>query len=468
MVEDAGAYNSIAERYKPLSPEEEKSLIASMRHYEARLRELLVYHNVSAAFAVGRKYATSRMDSVEDGIQRAVIGLHKASQSYNLDSGVRFLTYAAWQMIASVRYMYRDELKDAKMNQRLVSLDEPISVRLNALDGDELTRLEAIRHFVSADLEIKNDGSETYEVASSGDILELVLATAESLTRFSPRRIDMFKRYVTAMMSGDSERSVTGRIAAELGVSGQAIRAAVDDVKKCVKRKMAACYSREEEVAALLASHRQHEKDVEWQSPTYREVTRADEKLKKEAAHIEAVKKEQSIREALKDRLRSKLYHEAFVEQGGTEEPVKAAKSAEREDRFKWHRVTTMSYDRFLPVQKARRNLVTRWYPESMDRRLRELFAHERQQERLRHPVLAAHGIGEQRRLSLYRSMGQASVPLPAAPLVAAPMPKRDEDESTEEEMLADEIRARLADIDERQMAQGNHFDDLYELRDEN
>ncbi len=462
MVEDAGAYNSIAERYKPLSPEEEKALIASMRHDEARLRELLVYHNVSAAFAVGRKYATSRMDSPEDGIQRAMIGLHKASQSYNLDSGVRFLTYAAWQMIASVRYMYRDELKDAKMNQRLVSLDEPISVRINALDGDELTRLEAIRHFVSPDLEVKNDGSETYEVASSGDILELVLATAETLTRFSPRRIDMFKRYVTAMMSGDSERSVTGRIAAELGVSGQAIRAAVDDVKKCVKRKMAACYSQEEEVAALLVSHRKHERDVAWQSPAYRDVTCADEKLIKEAAHIEAVKNEKSIRDALKDRLKSKLYHEAFAEQKLSPE---AAKAAERKDRHGWHRVATVNYNRFLPTQKARRNLVTHWHPESLNRRLRELYAHERQLERLRHPVIAAHGIGEQRRLSLYRSMGEASVPPPAVPSAAVPMPKRDEAETTEE-IITDEIRERLARIEERQISMGNHSDDQHELRE--
>ena len=53
----------------------------------------------------------------------------------------------------------------------------------------------------------------------------------------------------------------------------------------------------------------------------------------------------------------------------------------------------------------------------------------------------------------------------PAVPSAAVPMPKRDEAETTEE-IITDEIRERLARIEERQISMGNHSDDQHELRE--
>ncbi|MBE6588641.1 MAG: flagellar biosynthesis protein FliA [Ruminococcaceae bacterium] len=78
----------------PLADEEEKACFLKMKNGDEEARQLLILHNLRLVSHIVRKYySTAR--SPEDLISIGTIGLIKAVDSFSMNNGVRFATYAA-------------------------------------------------------------------------------------------------------------------------------------------------------------------------------------------------------------------------------------------------------------------------------------------------------------------------------------------------------------------------------------
>ena len=80
---------------KPLPPDEEKELFRRARlHNDMKARERLIEHNLRLVAHIVRKYYASHPVE-EDLVSIGTIGLIKSVDSFNIDNGARFATYAA-------------------------------------------------------------------------------------------------------------------------------------------------------------------------------------------------------------------------------------------------------------------------------------------------------------------------------------------------------------------------------------
>ena len=78
----------------PLSPAEEKALLARMAAGEADARDALILHNLRLVVHVAKKYYAQPSDQ-EDLISIGTIGLMKAVDTFDSTRKARFSTYAS-------------------------------------------------------------------------------------------------------------------------------------------------------------------------------------------------------------------------------------------------------------------------------------------------------------------------------------------------------------------------------------
>ncbi len=77
----------------PLEPEAERECFIRARSGDAEARSTLIVHNLRLVAHIVRKYyATS--DNRDDLMSIGTIGLIKAIDSFNIENGARFATYA--------------------------------------------------------------------------------------------------------------------------------------------------------------------------------------------------------------------------------------------------------------------------------------------------------------------------------------------------------------------------------------
>lgn len=242
-------YKKISSEYKLLSIEEERKLITDYRKDEKRLRELLVLHNVRSAMSIGKRYSRkSRLDTEDDGVQRAMVGLYKASQSYNLDSGVRFITYATWKMIAEAKYNCHENLADSKLNDLLCSIDAPIG---NSHEPDEHCLIDVVDKMIVP--EYKEVGSSESETLSE-DFEYVLLCALDSVRFLTKKKKDIFKDWIETKVSKEGSMNT---IAEKYGTTHQTIGTIIDEVKSKVKKILEEYYSEEEEVKDVLNTKRE-------------------------------------------------------------------------------------------------------------------------------------------------------------------------------------------------------------------
>jgi RNA polymerase sporulation-specific sigma factor len=77
-----------------LPPEEEKRNFLEMRRGCEEARQILILHNLRLVAHIVRKYYSTSKNQ-EDLVSIGTIGLVKAVDTYNIDNGTRFATYAA-------------------------------------------------------------------------------------------------------------------------------------------------------------------------------------------------------------------------------------------------------------------------------------------------------------------------------------------------------------------------------------
>ena len=78
----------------PLSPEEERTTFAAHISGDAAAREKLILHNLRLVSHIVRKYY-STAPNAEDLVSIGTIGLVKAVDTFHVENGAKFATYAA-------------------------------------------------------------------------------------------------------------------------------------------------------------------------------------------------------------------------------------------------------------------------------------------------------------------------------------------------------------------------------------
>jgi RNA polymerase sporulation-specific sigma factor len=120
----------------PLSIEEEKKHFKLAKSGCEDSRQKLILHNLRLVSHIVRKYYSNAPDS-EDLVSIGTIGLVKAVDTYKIESGIRFATYAARCIQNEILMNFRS----AKKRLNDVSLAETIDVDR---DGNPLTYMDII------------------------------------------------------------------------------------------------------------------------------------------------------------------------------------------------------------------------------------------------------------------------------------------------------------------------------------
>lgn len=120
----------------PLSAEEEKEAFVKCRAGDRAAREKLILHNLRLVAHIVKKYYVSYKEQ-DDLISIGTIGLIKAIDSYNIESGTRFATYAGKCLQNEILMHFR--------SQKKLSLETSINESVDVdKDGNPLTYMDII------------------------------------------------------------------------------------------------------------------------------------------------------------------------------------------------------------------------------------------------------------------------------------------------------------------------------------
>ena len=196
----------------PLSPSEEEEAFQAARQGDEDARQTLILHNLRLVSHIVRKYyATAR--NQEDLVSIGTIGLCKAVDSFKIDNGARFATYAAKCIQNEILMHFRSQKKLTSE----VSMNETIDVDR---DGNPLTYTDVI--------------------SSEEDLPEEVMRSVEAdralalvRTRLDPRE----RQIITLRFGLGGVPAMTQReIADKLGISRSYVsrieKAALDKLKE--------------------------------------------------------------------------------------------------------------------------------------------------------------------------------------------------------------------------------------------
>ena len=110
----------------PLTPDEEKDLLARMMAGDPTARDELITHNLRLVVYLAKKYENSGVPS-EDMISIGTIGLIKAVNTFTPERNIKLATYAS-RCIGNEILMY---LRKSSNRRQEASIDEPLNI-----DGD--------------------------------------------------------------------------------------------------------------------------------------------------------------------------------------------------------------------------------------------------------------------------------------------------------------------------------------------
>ena len=110
----------------PLTPEQEKALLARMAAGDAAARDDLITHNLRLVVYLAKKYEGSGVPS-EDMVSIGTIGLIKAVNTFTPERSIKLATYAS-RCIGNEILMY---LRKSSNRRQEASIDEPLNI-----DGD--------------------------------------------------------------------------------------------------------------------------------------------------------------------------------------------------------------------------------------------------------------------------------------------------------------------------------------------
>lgn len=179
----------------PLTPEEEKALLARMADGDPAARDALITHNLRLVVYLAKKYEGSGVPS-EDMVSIGTIGLIKAVNTFTPERSIKLATYAS-RCIENEILMHLRKTANQKTE---LSFDEPLNTDW---DGNELLLSDVLG--TEGDLVMK---------PIEADVDRQLLRQA--MSRLSPRE----RRIITMRFGLDGRRERTQKeVADRLGIS---------------------------------------------------------------------------------------------------------------------------------------------------------------------------------------------------------------------------------------------------------
>ncbi|MBO5869685.1 MAG: RNA polymerase sporulation sigma factor SigK [Clostridia bacterium] len=120
----------------PLPKEKERELFLKARNGDLAARNKLIEHNLRLVAHIVKKYYTTAPDQ-DDLVSVGTVGLIKAIDSYNIENGSKFATYAGKCLQNEILMYFRSQ----KKHQAVTSINDPVDIDK---DGNPLTYLEII------------------------------------------------------------------------------------------------------------------------------------------------------------------------------------------------------------------------------------------------------------------------------------------------------------------------------------
>ncbi len=114
----------------PLTPEEERTVLARLEEHDPAAREILITHNLRLVVYIARKFESSGV-GIEDLISIGTIGLIKAVGTFCPERNIKLATYSS-RCIENEILMHLRKIAGQKHE---VSFDEPLNTDW---DGNEL------------------------------------------------------------------------------------------------------------------------------------------------------------------------------------------------------------------------------------------------------------------------------------------------------------------------------------------
>lgn len=141
---------------KPLTPEEEKIYLEKFENGDESAKEILIQHNLRLVAHVVKKY--NQADEADDLISVGSLGLIKAINSYKLNHGTQFSTYAARCIENEILMLIRTNKKhknNVSIEDVLGADEEENEICLGDLSYDEEENVENIveQQMISKDLD---------------------------------------------------------------------------------------------------------------------------------------------------------------------------------------------------------------------------------------------------------------------------------------------------------------------------
>ena len=120
----------------PLTPEQEKALLARMMAGDRAARDDLITHNLRLVVYLAKKYENTGVPA-EDMISIGTIGLIKAVNTFTPERNIKLATYAS-RCIGNEILMY---LRKSSNRRQEASIDEPLNTDN---DGNELLLMDVL------------------------------------------------------------------------------------------------------------------------------------------------------------------------------------------------------------------------------------------------------------------------------------------------------------------------------------
>ena len=244
-------YLAALRRRSPLSPADERRLVAAARAGDAAAREALIERFLPAIEAMARQYRADGLDRAEL-VQEGCVGLLRALVRFDPERGTPFWAYASWWVRQSLQNARSDFLRPFRLPPRALAQlhrlktahagfyarerREPTKNELAHETGLALTQVEALIRADARPRSLEEPVQEAAgEVGMLGDLLddplsvdayEEMLAAIEGaelrglLSRLSEREREVLE--ARAGVAGEVEP--LARIGKRLGVSAERVR----------------------------------------------------------------------------------------------------------------------------------------------------------------------------------------------------------------------------------------------------
>ena len=215
------AYLKEISKLKLVTPGEEKEICQNLIDGKKEPRQRLVEGNLRFVISVAKQYQNSGLELM-DLINEGNVGLVKASQMFDPEKGVRFITFAVWWIRQAIMESLKEKGRLVKLPLNQINIQKKI-----AREADEILKAEG---FTSVDLAAASLGLETEKYATQSQVsLSTPLGeedftlgdtlSSETLSDAAMEKWSLMKQITAILNTLDERENIV--ISSWFGINGQ-------------------------------------------------------------------------------------------------------------------------------------------------------------------------------------------------------------------------------------------------------